>query len=95
MDRARARAALEALLRSAQASVLVADADMEEMIFDFYGLLWGMRQTWVLLGVDQVPSLKEIDRRAAHAASRFLKIYGPRRNKMSPMAAMHLRLLAG
>jgi AcrR family transcriptional regulator len=76
MGRARARAALEALLRSAQASRLVADANIEEMIFDFYGLLWGMRLTWILLGVDKVPAPKEIEWRAAQAASRFLRIYG-------------------
>jgi AcrR family transcriptional regulator len=75
MGRARARAALEALLRSAQASRLLADADMEEMVFDFYGLLWGVRLTWVLLGVDKAPAQKEIERRAAQAASRFLRIY--------------------
>ena len=74
--RARARAALEALLRSAQASRLLADADMEEMVFDFYGLLWGMRHTWILLGVDKIPSANEIKRRAAQTASRFLSIYG-------------------
>jgi hypothetical protein len=49
---------------------------MEEMIFDFYGLLWGMRLTWILLGVDKVPAPKQIERRAAQAASRFLSIYG-------------------
>jgi len=76
MGRARARAALEALLRSAKASRLVADADTEEMIFDFYGLLWGMRLTWILLGVDKVPAPKQIEQRAAQAASRFLRIYG-------------------
>jgi len=75
MGRARARAALEALLRSAQASQLLADADMDEMVFDFYGLLWGVRLTWILLGVDNVPAPKEIERRAAQAASRFLRIY--------------------
>jgi AcrR family transcriptional regulator len=81
MGRARARAALEALLRSARASRLLGDAEMEEMIFDFYGLLWGMRHTWMLLGVDKVPSPKEIERRAAQAASRFLSLYGLSENK--------------
>ena len=76
MGRARARGTLEALLRSAQASRLLVDADIDEMIFDFYGLLWGMRLTWILLGVDKVPAPKEIERRAAQAASRFLRIYG-------------------
>ena len=75
MGRAHARAALEALLRAARSSRLVAGGDMEEMIFDFYGLLWGIRLTWVLLGVDKVPTAKEIERRAAQAASRFLRIY--------------------
>jgi AcrR family transcriptional regulator len=74
--RAQARAALEGLLRSAQTARLLADADMEEMVFDFYGLLWGMRLTWILLGVDKVPAPKEIERRAGQAAARFLTIYG-------------------
>ena len=76
MARARARAALAALLRSAQASRLLVDADAEEMIFDFYGLLWGLRLTWILLGVDKAPVPKQIERRAAQAALRFLTIYG-------------------
>jgi AcrR family transcriptional regulator len=74
--RAQAKAALERLLRSAQAARLLGDANMEEMVFDFYGLLWGMRLTWILLGVDKVPAAKEIERRAAQAASRFLRIHG-------------------
>ncbi len=76
MGRAPARAALEALLRPAQASRLLVDADMDEMVFDFNGLLWGVRYTWILLGVDKVPGPREIERRAADAARRFLRIYG-------------------
>jgi len=76
MGRAPARAALEALLRSAQASRLLVGADMDEMVFDFNGLLWGVRFTWILLGVDKVPGPRQIERRAADAAKRFLKIYG-------------------
>jgi len=76
MARAPARAALKALLDSAKALHLIVDGDVEEMIFDFYGLLWGVRFTWILLGVDKVPGPKEIERRAADATSRFLKVYG-------------------
>jgi AcrR family transcriptional regulator len=76
MGRAPARAALEALLRSGQASGLLVDADMEDMVFDFNGLLWGVRFTWILLGVDKVPGPREIERRAADSATRFLKVYG-------------------
>jgi hypothetical protein len=50
---------------------------MDEMVHDFFGLLWGIRLTWVLLDVDKVPAPKEIERRAAQAAARFLRIYGP------------------
>jgi len=76
MGRAPARIALKALVDSAQASRFLVDRDVEEMIFDFYGLLWGVRYTWILLGVDKVPGPKEIERRAADATARFLKLYG-------------------
>ncbi|HUJ01973.1 MAG TPA: TetR/AcrR family transcriptional regulator [Usitatibacter sp.] len=70
-----ARAALGALLRAARARRLLADADVEEMVSRFNGLLWGDALVWILLGLQKAPGAKEIERRAQEAASSFLAIY--------------------
>lgn len=71
-----ARAALEALLKSARAARLLADGNMDEMLHDFGALLWGNTMVWILLGLEKAPGPKEIERRAERAARRFLELYG-------------------
>lgn len=71
-----ARSALEALLTSARAAKLLADGNMDEMLHDFGGLLWGNTMVWILLGLEKAPGPKEIERRAERAARRFLELYG-------------------
>ncbi|HET9578743.1 MAG TPA: TetR/AcrR family transcriptional regulator [Usitatibacter sp.] len=76
MGRQPARAALEALLRPAQASGLLADGDLDAMMSHFVGLLWGDLLVWILLGVDKAPGAAQIERRADAAASVFLAAHG-------------------
>ena len=71
-----ANAALDALLKSARAAKLLADANIEEMAHDFRGLLWGNTMVWILLGLEKAPTRNEIERRAEKAARRFLELYG-------------------
>jgi AcrR family transcriptional regulator len=71
-----ARAALEALLKSARAAKLLADGNMEEMALHFRGLLWGDTMVGILLGLENAPGPKEIERRAEEAAQLFLELYG-------------------
>lgn len=75
MGREPARAALEALLRSARDSRLLADGDLGEMAAHFHGLLWGDLLIWILLGTAKAPGPKEIERRAGEVASCFLAMY--------------------
>jgi len=75
MGRAPARAALGALLRRARERGLIAKGDLEEMMGQFHGYLWGDRMIWILLGVEAAPRPKEIERRAERVARAFLEIY--------------------
>ena len=76
MGRGPARAALEALLRPAKESGLLKAGDLDEMLGQFHGLLWGDRLVWILLGLEKGPSPREIDRRAEQVTSMFLAIHG-------------------
>lgn len=76
MGRAPARAALVALLRRARDLRLLAPSDLEEMVGQFQGHLWGDRFVWLLLGTEAAPRPKEIERRAEQVTSVFLTIYG-------------------
>jgi AcrR family transcriptional regulator len=71
-----ARAALGAILTSARASHLLANAEIAEMISRFNALLWGDVLVWVLLGLEKRPGPREIERRAAEATALFLSLYG-------------------
>ncbi len=71
-----ARAALEALLRSARAAKLLVDEDLSSMIARYQALLWGDLLVWILLGTAAPPGVKEIRQRAEEAAQLFLRLYG-------------------
>jgi AcrR family transcriptional regulator len=71
-----ARAALGRLLRAARASRLIVEGDVAHMTSHFNALLWGDLLVWLLLGLEKVPSRKEMERRAAEATDLFLSLYG-------------------
>jgi AcrR family transcriptional regulator len=71
-----ARAALEALLRSARAAKLLRDGDLTPMVAHYQGLLWGDLMVWVLLGTVKAPNAKEIKHRAEEAADMFIALFG-------------------
>jgi len=71
-----ARAALESLLRSACAAKLLKDEDLAAMASHYRGLLSGDLYVWLLLGIEKAPAAKDMERRAAEAADRFLALYG-------------------
>jgi len=75
LGRQPARAALESLLRSARAAKLLADDDVPSMMAHYQGLLLG-DLVWILLGIEQPPGAKEIDRRADEVARLFLSLHG-------------------
>jgi len=75
LGRQPARAALESLLRSARAAKLLADHDVPSMMTHYRGLLLG-DLVWILLGVEQPPDAKEIDKRADEVARLFLSLHG-------------------
>jgi AcrR family transcriptional regulator len=70
------RGALTGLLAQAQTSGILDHGDPEEMMEQFFGLLWGDLMVSRLLGVATPPKPAEIDRRAHAATEAFLKIYG-------------------
>lgn len=71
-----ARAALEALLRSARGIGLLGEEDVSTMVARYQGLLWGDLMPWVLLGTAAAPTPKDIQHRAADTARLFLRLYG-------------------
>jgi AcrR family transcriptional regulator len=76
MGRARATAALEALLKPARRAGLLGSDDFAHMRSLFQGLLWGGLLIWILLGLEKPPAAKEIERRAEAVVSAFLEICG-------------------
>lgn len=69
------RGALAGVLAKAQATEILGDGDPQEMMEQFFGLLWGDLMLSRLLGVAALPKPAEIDRRAHAATEAFLKIY--------------------
>jgi AcrR family transcriptional regulator len=70
------RQALQTLLAQAQSAGLIEPGDVGNMAAQFSALLWEDLIIGLLLGVRPPPDLGEIDRRAAGAATAFLKLYG-------------------
>ena len=46
------------------------------MASHYRGLLSGDLYVWLLLGIEKAPAAKDMERRAAEAADRFLALYG-------------------
>jgi AcrR family transcriptional regulator len=70
------RRTLAGLLAAAQADGLLTAGKPEEMMEDFFALLWGDLLLSRMLGAAGVPSRAETDRKAQRATQLFLKLYG-------------------
>ena len=70
------RNALAGLLAQAQAAGILGHGDPQQMMEQFFALLWGDLMVSRLLGVVASPNPAEIDRRAHAATEAFLKLYG-------------------
>ena len=69
------RAALAALLGAAQASGILGAGDSEQMMEQFFALLWGDLLLSLLLGVAATPKRAEIERRAHAATEAFFRLH--------------------
>ena len=69
------RNALAALLAEAQTAGILGQGDPQQMMEQFFALLWGDLMLGRLFGVAAVPKPAEIDRRAWHATEAFLRLY--------------------
>jgi AcrR family transcriptional regulator len=74
-DRSRNRNALAGLLGQAQATGILGEGDPQEMMEQFFALVWGDLMLGRLLGAEPVPKPAEISRRAQAATSAFLKLH--------------------
>jgi hypothetical protein len=70
------RNALADLLAQAQAAGILGHGDPQQMMEQFFGLLWGDLMLGRLLGVADVPTPEDIQARARDAAQAFLDING-------------------
>jgi AcrR family transcriptional regulator len=69
------RDALAGLLAQAQAGGILSEGDAQQMVEQFFALLWGDLLLGRLLGVTAAPKAAEIDRRAHVATEAFLTLY--------------------
>lgn len=74
-SRAINRGALADLLAEAQKIGILGDGDPQQMMEQFFALLWGDLMLGQLLSVSAVPKPSEINKRAQVAAEAFLKLY--------------------
>jgi AcrR family transcriptional regulator len=74
------RNALAGLLAQAQATEILGEGDPQEMMEQFYALLWGDLMVRRLLGAAPVPKPAEINRRAHAATEAFLRLYAQARD---------------
>ena len=72
--RERSRATLRKIMAGAKASGLLTGRPAE-LANQFAGLLWRDLQVNLLLGVAERPNVREIERRARHAAAAFLQLH--------------------
>jgi AcrR family transcriptional regulator len=70
------RNALAGLLAQAQATGILGHGDPQQMMEEFFALLWGDLMVGRLLGVAASPNPAEINRRVHAATEAFLKLYG-------------------
>jgi AcrR family transcriptional regulator len=68
------RSALKEILTQARLSGFL-DGSLEEMVEQFFALLWGHLFTNLLLGLADPPNPTQVRRRARNATSAFLKLY--------------------
>jgi hypothetical protein len=64
------------LFAQAQASGILSHGDPQQMMEQFFALLWGDLMLSLLLGVISRPKPAEIGKRAERATEAFLKRYG-------------------
>jgi AcrR family transcriptional regulator len=69
------RGALAGVLAEAQEAGILGDADAQQMMEQFFALLWGDLLLTRLMGIATVPKPAEINRRARTAAEAFLKLH--------------------
>ena len=74
-SRAINRGALADMLAEAQKLGILGDGDPQQMMEQFFALLWGDLMLGQLLSVSAVPKPSEINKRAQVAAEAFLKLY--------------------
>lgn len=74
-SRAVNRNALAQLLAAAQTAGILGPGDPQQMMEQFFALLWGDLLLGRLLGAAEPPAPAEVDRRAHAAAEGFLKLY--------------------
>jgi len=70
------RKALAALLAVAQDSGILGAGQPDEMMEDFFALLWGDLLLSRMMGAAGVPAKAEIERKAERAVRLFFKLYG-------------------
>ena len=69
------RRAIAELISRAQAVGLLGDGDPQQMMEQFFALLWGDLMLSRLLGAAAAPKRVEAERRAQAATTAFLKLY--------------------
>ena len=74
-NRSANRGALVGLFAQAQASGILGQGDPQQMMEQFFALLWGDLMLSILLGVTRRPKPAEIGKRAGGATEAFLKLY--------------------
>ena len=69
------RAALAALLASAQSAGRLGPGEADEMAWQYLGLLWEGLMVGLLLGVAATPEPAEAERRASKATAAFMRLH--------------------
>jgi AcrR family transcriptional regulator len=71
------REAIRGLIGQAQVAGLMGRGDPLAITGEFFGLLWGDLQMRLILGVAELPTVRERDRRARAAASALVSLHPP------------------
>ena len=75
LGRETSRAALRSVLVQAQSAGLLQGVDPDQMVEQFFALLWGNLMISLLLRLRDAPTTREIGRRAKSAAEAFLQLH--------------------